>query len=90
VGEAKEYLEADPPARISDIAILLKAGRQAIYRRVERDAGTAAIDPKRSAAPAAAQVSPHTTHRHAKANQCPFPYMQNYDVNVNEKVMNVI
>ena len=33
----KEYLEADPPARINDIAVLIGVSRQAIYRRLESD-----------------------------------------------------
>jgi DNA invertase Pin-like site-specific DNA recombinase len=40
--KAKEHLHAKPPARIADIAILLGVSRQAIYRRLERDAGTEA------------------------------------------------
>ncbi|WP_242140474.1 recombinase family protein [Sphingomonas sp. TREG-RG-20F-R18-01] len=40
--KAKEYLEADPPARINDIAVLIGVSRQAIYRRLERDKAPAA------------------------------------------------
>jgi hypothetical protein len=40
--KAQEYLEADPPARINDIAGLIGVRGQAIYRRIERDKALAA------------------------------------------------
>lgn len=41
--KAKDLLEADPPARITDIAVLLGVSRQAIYRRLEREVGSKAL-----------------------------------------------
>lgn len=43
--KAKDLFAADPPAKISDIAILLGVSRQAIYRRFERDPSAGNLRP---------------------------------------------